>query len=151
MVAKSTHKKALITGITGQDGSYMAELLLNKDYEVSGIMRTSTNFMHDNIKHIQDRLNLIQGDLLDQTSLIDALKATNPDEVYNFASQTVPAESFKQPILTGEITALGAHRMLDAVREICPKAKFFQASSSGIFGWSKEVPQNEKTPYNPAD
>ena len=144
-------KTALITGITGQDGSYMAEFLLKKGYKVAGLVRKTSHFKYANISHIQDRLNLIQADLLDPVSLIEALRQVNPDEIYNFASQSVPAESFKQPIHTAEITALGALRMLDAVREACPKAKFYQASSSEMFGWVREIPQNEETPFNPAN
>lgn len=148
---RSKQKTALISGITGQDGSYMAEFLLKKGYKVAGLVRKTSHFKYANINHIQDRLNLIQADLLDPVSLIEALRQVNPDEIYNFASQSVPAESFKQPIHTAEITALGALRMLDAAREVCPKAKFYQASSSEMFGWVKEIPQNEETPFNPAN
>ena len=144
-------KKALITGITGQDGSYLAELLLDKGYEVAGVVRKTSHFLYANIGHIQHRLNLIYADLLDPVSIMSAIKAVKPDEVYNFASQSAPSESFKQPIHTAEITAIGAHRVLDAVREICPKAKFYQASSSEMYGWVLEIPQNEKTPFNPAN
>lgn len=146
-----TGRKALITGITGQDGSYMAELLLDKGYEVAGIVRKTSHFLYANIGHIQHRLNLIYADLLDPVSLTSALKVVMPDEVYNFASQSAPSESFKQPVHTAEITAIGAHRVLDAVREICPKAKFYQASSSEMFGWVTEIPQSEKTAFNPAN
>src|SRR3989344_5467082 len=150
--AKETKRKAaLITGVTGQDGSYMAELLLEKGYEVAGIVRKTSHFLYANIGHIQHRLNLIYADLLDPVSITSALKAVMPDEVYNFASQSAPSESFKQPVHTAEITAIGAHRVLDAVREICPKAKFYQASSSEMYGWVREIPQNEETPFNPAN
>lgn len=156
-MAKAINKKsqkrkvALITGVTGQDGSYMAELLLDKGYEVAGIVRKTSHFLYANIGHIQHRLNLIYADLLDPVSITSALKAVMPDEVYNFASQSAPSESFKQPVHTAEITAIGAHRVLDAVREICPTAKFYQASSSEMFGWVREIPQNEETPFNPAN
>jgi len=144
-------KKAFITGITGQDGSYLAELLLDKGYEVSGIVRKTSHFLYANIGHIQHRLNLVYADLLDPVSITSAIKAVMPDEVYNLASQSAPSESFKQPIHTAEITALGAHRVLDAVKDIVPKAKFYQASSSEMFGWVREIPQKEDTPFNPAN
>lgn len=150
-VGVKRQKIALITGITGQDGSYMAELLLKKGYAVAGLVRKTSHFKYANIDHIQEKLNLIQADLLDPVSLVEALRQVMPDEVYNFASQSVPAESFKQPIHTAEITAIGAHRMLDAVKEVCPKAKFYQASSSEMYGWVREIPQNEDTPFNPAN
>lgn len=144
-------KRTLITGITGQDGSYLAEFLLNKGYEVAGIVRKTSNNRYSNIGHIQKKLNLIYGDLLDPISLAEILKITKPDEVYNLAAQSSPGESFKQPIHTVEITGMGAHRMLEAVRAVIPRAKFYQASSSEMFGWAKEVPQDEKTPFNPAN
>jgi GDPmannose 4,6-dehydratase len=147
-VAKKT---ALITGITGQDGSYLAELLLKKDYDVAGTVRKTSNMQYDNIGHIQDQLNLIQADLVDPISLREAIQRIQPDEVYNLAAQSHPAESFKQPIHTAEITALGAHRVLDAVWDVVPKAKFYQASSSEMYGWVREIPQNEETPFNPAN
>jgi GDPmannose 4,6-dehydratase len=147
-VAKKT---ALITGITGQDGSYLAELLLKKGYDVAGTVRKTSNMQYDNIGHIQDRLNLIQADLVDPISLREAIQKVQPDEVYNLAAQSHPAESFKQPIHTAEITALGAHRVLDAVWDVVPKAKFYQASSSEMYGWVREIPQNEETPFNPAN
>ncbi|QQG41529.1 MAG: GDP-mannose 4,6-dehydratase [Candidatus Woesebacteria bacterium] len=145
-------KTAFITGITGQDGSYLAELLLKKGYDVvGGIVRKSSNMSYDNIGHIQDRLHLIQADLLDPVSLREAIQKIQPDEVYNLAAQSHPAESFKQPIHTAEITALGAHRVLDAVWDVVPRAKFYQASSSEMFGWVREIPQSEDTPFNPAN
>lgn len=144
-------KRALITGITGQDGSYLAEFLLAKGYEVSGLIRKTSHLAYPNIGHIQSRLQLIYSDLLDPVSVVNALKIANPDEVYNLASQSAPGESFKQPIHTAEITALGAHRVLEAVREVVPRAKFYQASSSEMFGWAREVPQTEMTPFNPAN
>jgi GDPmannose 4,6-dehydratase len=144
-------KKALITGITGQDGSYLAELLLDKDYEVSGLVRKTSHQLFPNIAHIQNRLNLIYADLLDNVSLTSAVSSVKPDELYNLASQSAPGESFKQPIHTAEITAVGAHRMLDVVRAIVPQTRFYQASSSEMYGWVKEIPQSEDTPHNPAN
>jgi len=149
---KSKHqKRALITGITGQDGSYLAEFLLNKGYKVSGMVRQTSALLYPNIGRIQQRLELIQGDLLDPVSIREIVQKTQPDEVYNLASQSHPSESFKQPIHTAEITAIGAHRVLDAVLDVCPKARFYQASSSEMFGWVKEIPQNEDTSFNPAN
>lgn len=144
-------KKALITGITGQDGSYLAEFLLKKGYEVSGIVRKTSHLQYPNISHLQDELILIQSDLLDPVSLRETIQTVMPDEVYNLASQSHPSESFKQPIHTAEITGIGAHRVLDATWDIVPKAKFYQASSSEMFGWVREIPQNEDTPFNPAN
>ena len=144
-------KTALITGITGQDGSYLAEFLLKKDYKVAGTVRKTSNMAFENIGHIQDELTLIQADLVDPVSLREAVQKIKPDEVYNLAAQSHPAESFKQPIHTAEITAIGAHRVLDAVWDVVPKAKFYQASSSEMFGWVKEIPQSEDTPFNPAN
>ncbi|MBI4058808.1 GDP-mannose 4,6-dehydratase [Candidatus Microgenomates bacterium] len=144
-------KKALITGITGQDGSYLAEFLLSRGYEVSGIIRKTSNHKHLNLSHIQQQVNLLYGDLLDPPSLASIIKKVNPDEVYNLASQSSPSESFKQPMHTAEITGIGAHRVLEAVRHITPHARFYQASSSEMFGWVKEIPQNENTPFNPAN
>lgn len=144
-------KTAFITGITGQDGSYLAELLLKKGYDVVGTVRKTSNMAYENIGHIQDELRLIQADLLDPVSLREAIQKVKPDEVYNLAAQSHPAESFKQPIHTAEITAIGAHRVLDAVWDVVPKAKFYQASSSEMYGWVKEIPQSEDTPFNPAN
>jgi GDPmannose 4,6-dehydratase len=144
-------KRALITGITGQDGSYLAELLLKKGYEVSGTVRKTSHEDYANIGPIQDDLRLFQGDLLDPISLREIIQKVNPDEVYNLASQSHPSESFKQPIHTAEITAIGAHRVLDATLDVNPKAKFYQASSSEMFGWVREIPQTEETPFNPAN
>lgn len=144
-------KSALITGITGQDGSYLAELLIKKGYDVAGTVRKTSNMQYDNIGHIQDELTLIQADLVDPVSLREAIQKVKPDEVYNLAAQSHPAESFKQPIHTAEITAIGAHRVLDAVWDVVPKAKFYQASSSEMYGWVKEIPQSEETPFNPAN
>ncbi len=144
-------KTALITGITGQDGSYLAEILLKKGYDVAGTVRKTSNMTYDNIGHIQDDLILIQADLVDPISLREAIQKVKPDEVYNLAAQSHPAESFKQPIHTAEITALGAHRVLDATWDVVPHAKFYQASSSEMYGWVKEIPQSEETPFNPAN
>ena len=151
MAKDKNKKKALITGVTGQDGSYLAEFLLEKDYKVSGMVRKTSALLYPNIGHIQHRLELIQGDLLDPVSIREIIQKVQPDEVYNLASQSHPSESFKQPIHTAEITAIGAHRVLDAVLDVCPKAKFYQASSSEMFGWVKEIPQTEDTPFNPAN
>lgn len=144
-------KRALITGITGQDGSYLAEFLLKKGYDVSGIVRKTSHESYANIGHIQDDLKLFQGDLLDPVSLREIIQKVEPDEVYNLASQSHPSESFKQPIHTAEITGIGAHRVLDATLDVNPKTKFYQASSSEMFGWVREVPQTEETPFNPAN
>jgi GDPmannose 4,6-dehydratase len=148
---RKKRKKALITGITGQDGSYLAEFLLKKGDQVTGIVRKTSNLLYANINHIQHRVNLIYADLVDPVSISQVIKDVQPDEIYNLASQSVPATSFKQPIHTAEITGIGPHRVLEAIREVCPKAKFYQASSSEMFGWVREVPQNEETPFNPAN
>jgi len=151
MRAKKLKKKALITGITGQDGSYLAEFLLSKGYQVFGTVRKTSHFLYANIAPIQHHLTLIQADLLDPVALREVVQKVKPDEVYNLASQSHPSESFKQPIHTAEITGLGAHRLIDACWDIVPKAKIYQASSSEMYGWAKEVPQNEETPFNPAN
>src|SRR5260221_710768 len=142
-------KHALITGITGQDGSYLAELLLEKGYEVFGLVRRSSTIPHSRIEHIQDKITLISGDMLDQTSLQSALLQAQPDEVYNLAAQSFVQTSFTQPVFTGEVTALGVTRLLDAIRYVNPKVRFYQASSSEIFGKVQEVPQRETTPFYP--
>jgi GDPmannose 4,6-dehydratase len=142
-------KKALITGITGQDGSYLAEFLLEKGYEVYGMVRRSSTVSYERISHIQDRLKLFQGDLLDQASLLEALKISDPDEVYNLGAQSFVPTSWNQPVLTGEFTALGVTRMLEAIRTLNPKIRFYQASSSEMFGKVRETPQSEKTPFYP--
>src|SRR3989344_4462361 len=144
-------KKALITGVTGQDGSYLAELLLQKGYEVYGMVRKTSHLQYPNISHIQGELVLIQSDLLDPVSLRETIQRVKPDEVYNLASQSHPSESFKQPIHTAEITGIGAHRVLDATYDVNPKTKFYQASSSEMFGWVREIPQTETTSFNPAN
>jgi len=142
-------KTALITGVTGQDGSYLAEFLLKKDYEVYGIVRRSSSSNFERIKHIQDDLKLLQGDLLDQNSLIEAIEASCPDEVYNLGAQSFVPTSWNQPVLTGEFTALGVTRILEAIRLVNKKIRFYQASSSEMFGKVAEVPQNEQTVFYP--
>ena len=142
-------KTALITGITGQDGSYLAELLLEKGYRVVGIVRRSSTTPYERIAHLIDRIELVSADLLDQTSLTDAVHATNPDEIYNLAAQSFVQTSWNQPVLTGEFTALGVTRMLEAMRKAAPKARFYQASSSEQFGKVVETPQRESTPFYP--
>lgn len=142
-------KKALITGITGQDGSYLAEFLLSKDYKVYGLIRRTSTVNLERIKHIENRIELVSGDLLDQGSLNDVLKQTEPDELYNLAAQSFVKTSWSQPVLTGEVTALGVTRMLEAVRAVNPKIKFYQASSSEMFGKVTESPQNETTRFYP--
>lgn len=142
-------KRALITGITGQDGSYLAEFLLLKNYKIFGLTRRTSTPNYERIKHIQDKIELIPGDLLDQQSLTSAVAIAKPDEIYNLAAQSFVATSWSQPVLTGEFTALGVTRMLEAVRQVKPDAKFYQASSSEMFGKSEESPQNEKTPFHP--
>lgn len=142
-------KRALITGITGQDGSYLAEFLLEKGYEVIGMVRRTSTVNFERIRHIQDRITLVQGDLLDQSSLIDILREHRPHEVYNLAAQSFVPTSFKQPVLTGEFTALGVTRLLEAIRLVDPTIRFYQASSSEMFGKVREVPQNENTPFHP--
>jgi GDPmannose 4,6-dehydratase len=142
-------KTALITGITGQDGSYLAEFLLDKGYQVVGMVRRTSTTNFDRIRHIQERLVLTQGDLLDQVSLVDIMKNYQPDEIYNLAAQSFVPTSWRQPVLTGEFTALGVTRMLDAMRMVVPEARFYQASSSEMFGKVREVPQNEHTPFYP--
>jgi GDPmannose 4,6-dehydratase len=140
---------ALITGITGQDGSYLAEALLEKGYEVHGMVRRSSTERFDRIEHLRDRITLHQADLLDQRSLVDALRAAKPDEVYNLAAMSFVAVSWIQPTLTAEFTGVGVTRMLEAVREVCPDARFYQASSSEMFGKVRETPQTETTPFYP--
>jgi GDPmannose 4,6-dehydratase len=142
-------KRALVTGITGQDGSYLAELLLNRGYEVHGIVRRSSTEKFERIEQIRDRVTLHQGDLLDQRSLVDALRAARPDEIYNLAAMSFVAVSWIQPTLTAEFTGVGVTRMLEAVREVCPEARFYQASSSEMFGKVLETPQTESTPFYP--
>ena len=142
-------KKALITGITGQDGSYLADYLLNEDYEVFGMVRRTSTETSSRIDHLEGRINFVQADLLDQASLVTALEEACPDEIYNLAAQSFVPTSWSQPVLTGEFTALGVTRLLDAMRQVCPGARFYQASSSEMFGKVREVPQNEMTPFHP--
>jgi GDPmannose 4,6-dehydratase len=141
--------RALITGITGQDGSYLAELLLAKGYEVIGMVRRSSTVNFERIAHLQDRITFVPGDLLDEVSMINILSEHRPDEVYNLAAQSFVQTSFGQPVLTGEITGLGVTRILDAVRIVDPDIRFYQASSSEMFGKVLEVPQRETTPFHP--
>lgn len=140
---------ALITGVTGQDGSYLADFLLEKGYHVVGMVRRTSTINFDRIKHIQDKIEIVQGDLLDQMSLIGILHDYRPDEVYNLAAQSFVPTSFTQPVLTGEFTALGVTRMLEAIRIVDPKIRFYQASSSEMFGKVVETPQRETTPFYP--
>jgi GDPmannose 4,6-dehydratase len=142
-------KTALITGITGQDGSYLAEFLLEKGYRVVGMTRRSSTDSMERIEHLQDRIELLQGDILDQASLVAAIQAAKPTEVYNLAAMSFVPTSWNQPVLTGEFTGLGVTRMLEAVRQVDPSIKFYQASSSEMFGKVREVPQNELTPFHP--
>ena len=142
-------KTALITGITGQDGSYLAEFLLEQGYRVVGMQRRSSTETLWRIAHLLDKIELVQGDLLDQLSLIEIVQAYQPDEIYNLAAQSFVPTSWQQPVLTGEFTALGVTRLLEAVRLVKPDAKFYQASSSEMFGKALEVPQNERTPFYP--
>ena len=142
-------KSALITGITGQDGSYLAELLLQKGYKVYGLMRRSSTEKLERIEHLKDKVTLVGGDLLDEMSLIKVMQDTMPDEIYNLAAQSFVHTSWSQPVLTGEFTALGVTRMLDAMRHVCPKARFYQASSSEMYGKVHAIPQDEETPFHP--
>ncbi|ABU59271.1 MULTISPECIES: GDP-mannose 4,6-dehydratase [Roseiflexus] len=142
-------KRALITGITGQDGSYLAEFLLDQGYEVIGMIRRSSTVNFERIRHIQDRITLTPGDLLDEVSLIHMLREHRPAEVYNLAAQSFVQTSFSQPVFTGEVTALGVTRLLDAIRIVDPEIRFYQASSSEMFGKVVEVPQRETTPFYP--
>jgi GDPmannose 4,6-dehydratase len=140
---------ALITGITGQDGSYLAELLLAKGYRVVGVVRRSSTTPYERIAHLVDQVELVSADLLDQHSLVDAVSAAAPDEIYNLAAQSFVQTSWTQPVLTGEFTALGVTRVLEAMRKAAPKSRFYQASSSEMFGKVIETPQNERTPFYP--
>ncbi len=142
-------KRALITGVTGQDGSYLAEFLLEQGYEVIGMVRRSSVVNLDRLRHIQDRIKLVQGDLLDEASLIGLLREFQPDEVYNLAAQSFVPTSWQQPVLTGEVTALGVTRLLDAIMMTDKSIRFYQASSSEMYGKVREVPQNENTPFYP--
>jgi GDPmannose 4,6-dehydratase len=145
----SEQPRALITGITGQDGSYLADLLLEKGYEVHGMVRRSSTERFERIEHLRDRVTLHQADLLDQRSLVDAMRVARPTEVYNLAAMSFVAVSWIQPTLTAEFSGVGVTRMLEAMREVCAEARFYQASSSEMFGKVREVPQNELTPFYP--
>ena len=142
-------KRAFITGITGQDGSHLADLLLEKGYEVHGLVRRSSTERFERLEHIRSRLHFHQGDLLDHRSLVDALRACEPDEIYNLAAMSFVQASWSQPVLTAEFTGVGVTRLLEAMRETCPDARFYQASSSEMFGKVREVPQTELTPLHP--
>jgi len=144
-----TSKKALITGVTGQDGSYLAEFLLSQGYDVLGMVRRTSTVNFDRIRHIQDKITIVPGDLLDQMSILDILREHQPEEIYNLAAQSFVPTSWKQPVLTGEFTALGVTRVLEAMRIMAPEARFYQASSSEMFGQVREVPQTENTPFYP--
>lgn len=142
-------KRALITGITGQDGSYLAEFLLSMGYEVFGLVRRSSTLNYERIAHIQDDINLVSGDMLDSASLTKALQHAQPDEVYNLAAQSFVQTSWNQAVFTGDVTALGVTRLLDAIMQVNPEIRFYQASSSEMFGKVQEVPQKETTPFYP--
>jgi GDPmannose 4,6-dehydratase len=142
-------RRALITGITGQDGSYLAELLLEKGYDVHGMVRRASTEKFDRIEHLRERIELHQGDLLDHRSLTDTLKAAQPEEIYNLAAMSFVALSWTQPVLTAEFSGVGVARLLETVREVAPEARFYQASSSEMFGKVREVPQTELTPFHP--
>ena len=148
-MAADSPRRAMITGITGQDGSYLAELLLEQGYEVYGVVRRTSTETIDRVKHIQDKLNFVQADLLDQTSVISAVDDVKPHEIYNLAAQSFVPTSWQQPILTGDVTALGATRMLEAVRMVDKDIRYYQASSSEMFGDVRETPQTEMTPLYP--
>jgi GDPmannose 4,6-dehydratase len=149
LVSHAVTRTALITGVTGQDGSYLAELLLEQGYEVHGMVRRSSTEKFDRIEHLRDQITLHQADLLDHRSLTDAMKASRPDEIYNLAAMSFVAVSWIQPTLTAEFTGVGVTRVLEAMREVCPEARFYQASSSEMFGKVQEVPQTESTPFYP--
>ena len=142
-------KRALITGISGQDGSYLAELLLEKGYDVHGLVHGSTDRRFERLELLADRVKLYPGDLLDESSLVDVLRESHPDEVYNLAAMSSVAESWRLAVATAEYTAVGVTRLLEGIREVCPKARFYQASSSEMFGRAREVPQTERTPFYP--
>jgi GDPmannose 4,6-dehydratase len=142
-------KRVLITGITGQDGSYLAELLLEKGYDVHGMVRRASTENFERIEHLTDKIRLIQADLLDQSSLVEALEEAQPDEVYNLGAQSFVPTSWRQPVLTAEFTAVGVTRLLEAIRRVNPDIRFYQASSSEMFGKVREVPQSETTPFYP--
>jgi len=142
-------KRALITGITGQDGSYLADFLLERGYEVFGLKRRTSTVTFERIKHIQEKIALISGDMHDQSSILNAVREVEPDEVYNLAAQSFVPTSWEQPLLTGDVTALGVTRILNAIRQVNPKIRFYQASSSEMFGKVQQIPQTEGTPFYP--
>jgi GDPmannose 4,6-dehydratase len=144
-----SNPRALITGITGQDGSHLADLLLEKGYDVHGMVRRASTEAFDRLSHIRDQITLHTGDLLDQRSLGDVMRAVEPDEIYNLAAMSFVAASWNQPVLTAEFSGMGVTRMLEAMREVCPEARFYQASSSEMFGKVRQAPQNENTPFYP--
>src|SRR5690349_23442262 len=146
---RPARKTAVITGVTGQDGSYLAELLLENGYEVIGVVRRTSHDSYERIGHLLDRVHIVAADLLDQHSLTTVIRDAKPDEIYNLAAQSFVPTSWNQPVLTGEFTALGVTKMLEAVRYSAPKARFYQASSSEMFGKVRAVPQNEETPFYP--
>jgi GDPmannose 4,6-dehydratase len=148
-VSDTQGRRALITGVTGQDGSYLAELLLEKGYSVSGVVRRSSTESFERIAHLEGRIELVQADLLDQVSLQEAVRTSRPHEVYNLAAQSFVPTSWSQPVLTAEFTAVGVTRMLEAIRSVDPSVRFYQASSSEMFGQVREVPQTEETPFYP--
>jgi len=147
--ARQPRKTAVITGVTGQDGSYLAELLLDKGYEVIGVVRRTSHDSYERIGHLLDRVHIVAADLLDQHSLTTVIRDAKPDEVYNLAAQSFVPTSWNQPVLTGEFTALGVTRLLEAIRLVHPDARFYQASSSEMFGKAVETPQRETTPFYP--
>jgi GDPmannose 4,6-dehydratase len=149
MAASANARRALITGITGQDGSYLAELLLEKGYEVHGVVRRTSTETIERVNHIRDRIHFVQADLTDQASVIDAVSEIRPREIYNLAAQSFVPTSWRQPILTGDVTALGVTRMLEAIRVVDRSIRFYQASSSEMFGLVQETPQTERTPFYP--
>jgi len=148
-MSRSTARRALITGITGQDGSYLAEFLLDKGYQVWGVTRRTSSHHFERIAHLEGQLELVSADLLDQSSLASVLAEVRPDEVYNLAAQSFVPTSWRQPVLTAEFTAVGVTRLLEAIRSVDPSIRFYQASSSEMFGKVREVPQNESTPFHP--
>ena len=148
-MSRSTARRALITGITGQDGSYLAEFLLDKGYQVWGVTRRTSSHHFERIAHLEGQLELVSADLLDQSSLASVLAEVRPDEVYNLAAQSFVPTSWRQPVLTAEFTAVGVTRLLEAIRSVDPSIRFYQASSSEMFGKVREVPQNEATPFHP--
>ena len=148
-MSQGTRKRALVTGITGQDGSYLAEFLLEQGYQVFGVVRRSSTERFDRIEGVRDKVDLLHGDLLDQSSLVRALEVARPDEIYNLGAQSFVPTSWNEPVLTAEFTGVGVTRLLEAVRQVCPDARFYQASSSEMFGKVRETPQRETTPFHP--